>query len=55
LWYSAEKIFYVKIILCDGFKSKLETTFTRTVNSQDTECYVRVMNISSVLLNEDVE
>jgi len=55
LWYSAEKISYVKIILCVGFKPKLETTFTRNANSQDTESYVRVMNIRSVLLNEVLE
>jgi len=42
-------------MLCDGFKPKLKTTFTRTANSQDTESYVGVMNICSVLLNEVLE
>jgi hypothetical protein len=55
LWYSADKINYVKIILCDGFKPKMGTTFTRTANSQDTESFIRVMNVSSVLLNEVLE
>lgn len=28
-------------MLCDGFKSKFETTFTKTANSQDTGSFVK--------------
>jgi hypothetical protein len=55
LWYSAEKITHVKMKQCDGFKSKFETTFTWTANSQDTGSYVRIMKLRSVFINEVLE